>query len=99
MEIVPKNKAFLRGLGAKIKPSLNLGKSDIDDSFVRAFDCALEAHELVKIRVLQNNEEDFEKIITILQEKNQCGLVAITGNTILFYRPNYKKNPHIILPK
>ncbi len=98
MTISPKNRAYLRGLGAKIKPSLNLGKNEIDESFLVAFDNALKAHELVKIKVLQNNSEDIEKIAKKIVEETDCGLVGITGKTILFYRPN-KKDQKIILPR
>lgn len=98
MTILPKNRAYLRGLGAKIKPSLNLGKNEIDESFIAAFDNALKAHELVKIKVLQNNGEDLEKIADEIVEATDSGLVGIIGKTILFYRPN-KKDPKIILPR
>ncbi len=98
MEILAKNRAYLRGLGAKLKPSLNLGKSEVDDSFLHALDRALDAHELVKIKVLQNNEDSLDDIISLIKEKTKCGLVAITGKTILLYRSN-KKNPQIVLPR
>ncbi len=98
MEILAKNRAYLRGLGAKLRPSLNLGKSEVDDSFLHALDRALDAHELVKIKVLQNNEDSLDDIISLIKEKTKCGLVAITGKTILLYRSN-KKNPQIVLPR
>lgn len=98
MIILPKNRAYLRGLGAKIKPSLNLGKSEIDESFLSAFNNALKAHELVKIKVLQNNDEDLRDLANKIAEATDCGLVSITGKTLLFYRPR-EKDPTIVLPR
>ena len=98
MTILPKNRAYLRGLGTKIKPSLNLGKSEIDDSFIHALENALVAHELVKIRVLQNSEQSVHDLAEEMASKSNSGLVAITGNTILLFRQN-EKNPVIKLPR
>lgn len=98
MTILPKNKAYLRGLGSKIKPSLNLGKSEIDEPFIHALENALVAHELVKIRVLQNSEEDVHELAEKMANCTNCGIVAITGKTILLFRQN-DKNPIITLPR
>ncbi len=98
MTILPKNRAYLRGLGTKIKPSLNLGKSEIDDSFIHALENALVAHELVKIRVLQNSEQSVHDLAEEMASKSNSGLVAITGNIILLFRQN-EKNPVIKLPR
>lgn len=98
MAISAKNRAYLRSLGVKIKPSLNLGKSEIDDSFLSALLKALKAHELVKVRVLDNSSESIEDIASICVAEAEANVVAITGKTILLYKRN-EKNPRISLPK
>ncbi len=98
MGMEAKNRAYLRGLGAKIKSSLNLGKGEVDESFVKAFSNALRAHELVKIRVLQNSDEEISSLSSALAERCECEIVAITGKTALFFKQN-EKNPIIKLPR
>ncbi len=96
--MLAKNRAYLRGLGAKLKPSLNLGKGEIDEAIIKALSNALKAHELIKIRVLQNSEEEISSLAEAISEKTGSELVAITGKTILLYKRNEEK-PLISLPR
>ncbi len=96
--MLAKNRAYLRGLGAKLKPSLNLGKGEIDEAIIKALNNALKAHELIKIRVLQNSEEEISSLAEEIVTKTGSELVAITGKTILLYKRNEEK-PLISLPR
>lgn len=98
MALLAKNRAYLRGLGSKLKPSLNLGKGEVDESFIKALVSALKAHELVKIRILQNSDEDLTSLSDKLAKESGSEIVAITGKTILLYKAK-EKDPLIILPR
>lgn len=93
----PKNRAYLKGLANHLKPSLNIGKGDIDQTLLEVLDKALEAHELVKVRVLETASSTFEEISDSLCEGAGAQFVGKTGHIITLYRES-KKNKTIILP-
>lgn len=93
----PKNRAYLKGLANHLKPSLNIGKGDIDETLLEVLDKALEAHELVKVRVLETASSTFEEISDSLCKGTGAQFVGKTGHIITVYRES-KKNKTIILP-
>ena len=94
--LTSKNKAFLRKASIPLAPSLNLGKGAVDAPIVAAVAAALEAHELIKIRVLTNSASPVEALAQDLSEKTQAETVAIIGRVIVLYRAR-KKDPAIVL--
>lgn len=93
----PKNRAYLKGLANHLKPSLNIGKGDIDETLLEVLDKALEAHELVKVRVLETASSTFEEISDSLCKGTDAQFVGKTGHIITVYRES-KKNKTIVLP-
>ena len=93
----PKNRAYLKGLANHLKPSLNIGKGDIDETLLEVLDKALEAHELVKVRVLETASSTFEEISDSLCKGTGAQFVGKTGHIITVYRES-KKNKTIVRP-
>ena len=87
---------YLKGLANPIKNRYLLGKGELDEAFLNLIDNALEAHELIKIGLLQNSSSKPKDIAAELEEKLGCGIVQIIGRVIVVYRPS-KKNPRIVL--
>ena len=57
MELTSKQRAQLRGMAASLDTILHVGKDGIGDNLVKQADNALEARELIKGKVLDNNLE------------------------------------------
>ena len=57
MELTSKQRAQLRGLANSLDTILQVGKDGIGDNLIKQADDALEARELIKGRVLENNIE------------------------------------------
>lgn len=57
MELTSKQRAQLRGLANTIDTIIHIGKDGIGENLVKQTDDALEARELIKGRVLENNME------------------------------------------
>ena len=57
MELTSKQRAQLRGLANTIDTIIHIGKDGIGENLVKQTDDALEARELIKGRVLENNIE------------------------------------------
>ena len=55
MELTSKQRAQLRGLANGIDTILQIGKDGLGDNLVKQAEDALEARELIKGRVLDNN--------------------------------------------
>lgn len=92
-----KQKRFLRGLGSTIDPIIQVGKGGIVPGVIQQADEALEARELVKVRVLNNCLDDAKAVAGELSKHSQAALVQVIGRTFLLYRPS-AKNPQIELP-
>ncbi len=96
-----KEKGYLRSLGHHLQPVMQIGKSGLAENFVNTFCDALEAHELIKISVLQSCMESKEDLSQILCQETNCDLVQIIGNQLIFYKQTTKENKadKIILPR
>lgn len=94
--LTPKNKAYLKGLANHLKAQINLGKGEIDEGVITSVNNSLEAHELIKIKILQNSNELCEDLANQIAKKTKSEVVDIIGRTIILYRES-KKNHKIIL--
>lgn len=53
--ITSKQRAYLRSLANDIQPIFQVGKNGIEENFIKQVKEALEARELIKIKVLENS--------------------------------------------
>lgn len=96
--IKTKQRAHLRSLANPLKPSLTIGKGEIDDSLLKAIDNALTAHELIKIKVLPTCEMGLDALLEELCVKTKSEPVNRLGRILTLYRHNEKKKDTIVLP-
>ncbi|MBQ1336401.1 MAG: ribosome assembly RNA-binding protein YhbY [Selenomonadaceae bacterium] len=92
-----KQKSFLRSLGMKLEPVVNIGTEGLTPTVVAAAREVIRKRELIKVRVLQNCAELPKDIITMLAERADANLVQVIGRNGLLYRKNEEK-PKIELP-
>lgn len=93
-----KEKRFLRSLANTIEPIVQVGKGSVNESVLFSLNEALEARELVKVRVLKNCLEEVDAVAQALAEQSEAELVQVIGRNVLLYRRHPKK-PVIELPK
>lgn len=93
--IIPKERAKLKKLSHHDKPMLNIGKDGVSSGTLEALDELLEARELVKIKILNNNFDDPEDIKEVLMKELGADFVQYIGNILTLYRP--AKDPKIVL--
>ena len=89
---------YLRGLGHHLDAIVQIGKEGITPGLVKALKEALMAHELVKVRVLQESPIDRKEAGPELAKAAACSLAQTLGRTLLFYKRHPNK-PKIVLPK
>ncbi len=92
-----KQKSFLRSLGMKLEPVVNIGKEGLTPTVVMAAREVIRKRELIKVRVLQNCAEEPKDAIAMLAERAESELVQVIGRNGLLYKKNTEK-PKIELP-
>ena len=79
-------------------PLFQIGKNGITENFVEQIKEALEARELIKIKVLNNSLLDAKDVAKELCDEADCEFVQSIGNKIVIYKES-EENKEIILPK
>lgn len=95
--ISSKQRSYLRGLANTIQPIFQVGKNGIDEAFLKQVEEALEARELIKIKVLNNSEYTAREASDEICEKLNCEGIQAIGNILVLYKKS-KNKPKIELP-
>ncbi|MBB5180795.1 RNA-binding protein [Planomicrobium koreense] len=93
-----KQKRFLRSEAHHLDPIFQVGKGGVNGAMLRQIEEALEARELVKISILQNNEDGKHDVAKQLSEGTAAELVQLIGHTVVLYKPSVN-NRRIELPR
>jgi RNA-binding protein len=92
-----KQKRHLRALGHKLKPLIQIGKKEIEESLIAEANVSLDHHELIKLKLLESCLLDKHEASAALAEACQAEVAQILGKTFLLYRA--ATPPVIVLPK
>ncbi|NLY79778.1 MAG: ribosome assembly RNA-binding protein YhbY [Lysinibacillus sp.] len=93
-----KQKRFLRAQAHHLTPIFQVGKGGVTEEMLRQLEHALEARELIKVRILDNCEEGKHVVAEMLAEGTNAELVQLIGLTVVLYKES-KKHKKIELPK
>ena len=92
MELTSKQRAQLRGLANTIDTIIHVGKDGIGENLVKQADDALEAREIIKGRVLDNNiEYDARLAAEELAKATRSQVVQVIGTKFVLYRESHSK--------
>lgn len=91
-------RSYLKGLANNIEPIFQIGKNGITDNFIKQVDEALEARELIKIKVLNNSLLDAKDTANLLAKEIDAEFVQSIGHKFVLYRESVE-NKKIHLPK
>lgn len=97
MKVTEAQQKYLRSLGHKLRPVVLIGNAGLSEGVVTETGHALDAHELIKVKVRTGDRSVRDETIATLCERHGALLVQRIGNTALIYRPNPDK-PRIALP-
>lgn len=96
MILTSKRKAFLRKKAHTLDAVVRIGKEGYSENLVQGILDAVGTRELIKIKVLQNCDQDKQEIANKIAEGTEGEIVGIVGRTIIFYKEN-KEKPSISL--
>lgn len=93
-----KQRAYLKSKANTMDPLFQIGKNGITDNFVEQVVGALEARELIKIKVLSNSLLEADQVAKELCQKTDAEYVQSIGSKIVIYKES-EENKTIVLPK
>ena len=76
-----------------------IGKDGISDETVLQIGNALEARELIKLRVLDACPYTSREASEIIADRADAAVVSVVGSRFVLYRPSKTKKEKIELPK
>lgn len=96
--LTSKQRAYLNSLANKIDAIFQIGKGGVSDTQINQISLALEAREIIKVKVLNNSPADVKQSAQDIAQKTNSEVVSVIGNRFILYRKS-EKDPTIHLPK
>ena len=94
--LTSKQRAYLRGLANPIDAIFQVGKGGVNDNMLEAISNALEARELIKLKVLDNSDYSAKEAANEIAEALGADVVTVLGKKFVLYRESVE-NKTIIL--
>ncbi len=94
--LTSKQRARLRAMANALDTIFQVGKGGIEDALVKGVSDALEARELIKLRVLDNAAYSAREAADALAQATGADVVSVIGSRFVLYRPS-ENNKTIIL--
>jgi RNA-binding protein len=86
MEITTKQRAYLRSLATQLDTIMQIGKGGVGEAMVKTVSDALEARELIKMRVLETSGATPREMAEELAAATESEVVTVIGSKIVLYR-------------
>lgn len=93
-----KQKRYLRSIAHHLNPIFQVGKGGVNDNMIKQINEALEARELIKVAVLNNNFDHIDDVTESLIKGTKAELVQVIGHVIILYKESVNKK-EIKLPR
>lgn len=93
-----RQRAQLRAMANDMETILQVGKGGINENTVKQVRDALEARELIKLRVLETSPTNSRETADQIAEAVECDVVQVIGTRFILYKES-KNNKTIKLVK
>ena len=98
MPLTSSQKRFLRGFAHDLKPVILVGQKGITPNLLAEFDGAIDHHELVKVKLADDDRETRAASIEAIRAHSGAELVQAIGKTATFFR-RLPERSQFTLPK
>ena len=88
--LTSKQRAQLHALANPIDTIMQVGKGGVTENLITTVSDALEARELIKLRVLENSDYTPREAADTLAEATGADVVAVIGTRFVLYRESEK---------
>lgn len=89
--ISTKERATLRGFSNNLPDLVFVGKEGVTQNVIKQVLDNLTAHELIKIKVQQNSEQNAREVCAVLVEETGAEPISVVGSKIVLYKRTDKK--------
>ena len=96
--LTSKQRAQLRALANSIDTIFQIGKTGVGDQIKKHVEDALEARELIKLRVLETSPQTAREAADEIAEAVGADVVQVIGSRFVLYKES-KENKKIVLVK
>ncbi len=88
-----KQRAYLRSLATSLDTIMQVGKDGVGENMIKTVSDALEARELIKLRVLENSGMTPREAAEELAAATGAEVITVIGSKFVLYREsvNHKK--------
>ena len=90
--ITSKQRSKLNSIAANLSPITQIGKGGITDNLLKTLSDALEAHEIIKVNILETADDDVRNLADNVAELLDAVPVAVIGRKAIFYRYSSRQN-------
>ena len=95
-----KQRAYLKSLAVNLDTIFQIGKGGITDELCAQLLNALNARELIKIKVLENSPNPAKEAAELISKEIDAQVVQVIGTKIVLYRvSDFEKNRKIDITK
>ena len=84
--LTSKQRAKLKAVASKTDALYQLGSKGINDNYITQINSALDANEIVKIHILDNNFDDRGAIAAELAGRTDSEVVQVIGSKLVLYK-------------
>ncbi|MGL5963808.1 MAG: ribosome assembly RNA-binding protein YhbY [Fusobacteriaceae bacterium] len=91
MKLTSKQRAYLRKQAHDMDAIVRVGKDGYSESLVAGILEALVPRELMKVKILQNCEEDKVEMSHKIAEGCEAEIIGLVGRTIILFKENKDK--------
>ena len=86
-ELKGSQRKYLRGVAHSHKPQVQIGKEGLTENVFGSIDTALDAHELIKVKIAAERDQR-EQFVPVIEERLNCECVGTVGRMAILYREN-----------
>ena len=93
LEISSDQRRALRANAHALNPVVSISQNGLSESVLKEINTSLLSHELIKIRVYNDDREVREQYLTTICEELQAAPVQHIGKLLVVWRPNPEAKP------
>ncbi|WP_427338999.1 ribosome assembly RNA-binding protein YhbY [Caloranaerobacter sp. DY30410] len=92
-----RQRSYLKSIANGLDPIIQIGKNGISENLIKQIDDALEAREIIKVKILNNSLLETKETANKIARLTNSEFVQSIGNKFVLYRES-KDNKKIELP-
>lgn len=86
MKLSKKQIQFLKGEAHHLKPILQLGANGFTEGVLAEIENALNAHELIKIKIPSEDREELQLYVEAIVRESKAHKIQLIGKTLILFK-------------